>query len=115
VKILVLVTLKPDAPLEMVRAQLLEELHGSWSLYRSGILREVYATESAARIVFVMEAENAAAASANLAALPLVAAGLFDLQLMELRPFANWSILFAPEKIPYPADSIISDAPRPEL
>ncbi len=94
-KVLALVTLKPGTPLTEVRPQLLDELRGSWSLYRSGVLREVYATDSPTQVVFILEADTAAAASLQVSALPLVAAGLFDVQFIELRPFVNWSMLFS--------------------
>jgi hypothetical protein len=58
-------------------------------------LREVYATESPAQVVFVLEAETAGDASLHLSTLPLVAAGSFDVKLIELRPFVNWSMLFS--------------------
>ena len=92
-KILALVSLKEGVPLEQVRPELLAELKGSWALYTSGVLREAYLTESAARVAFVLEAVDVAAARAHLQRLPLVAKGLFDLQLHELRPFANWAML----------------------
>jgi hypothetical protein len=59
------------------------------------VLREAYATEDPKRVVFVMEADDAAAAKRQLAPLPLVAAGIFELECLELRPFVNWSMLFA--------------------
>ena len=74
---------------------LLDELRGSWSPYRSGVLREVYATESPAQIVFVLEADTAGAAASQVSVLPLVAAGAFDVKFIELRPFVNWSMLFS--------------------
>ncbi len=64
-------------------------------LYRSGVLREVYATESPTQVVFVLEAETAGAASLEVSAHPLIAAGAFDVKLIELRPFVNWSMLFS--------------------
>jgi hypothetical protein len=94
-KVLALLSLVPDAPLGTVRAELADELRGSWALYASGALREVYATEDPKRVVFVMEAEDAAAARRQLAPLPLVAAGMFNVDCLELRPFVNWSMLFA--------------------
>jgi hypothetical protein len=94
-KILALVTLKPGASLDQVRSRLLDELRGSWSPYRSGVLREVYATESPAQIVFVLEADTAGAAASQVSVLPLVAAGAFDVKFIELRPFVNWSMLFS--------------------
>jgi hypothetical protein len=94
-KVLALLSLVPEAQLGTVRAELANELRGSWALYASGSLREVYATEDPKRVVFVMEAEDAAAARRQLAPLPLVAAGMFNVECLELRPFVNWSMLFA--------------------
>jgi hypothetical protein len=94
-KVLVMLTLVPEAKPETVRVALAEELRGSWALYSSGVLREIYTTEDSRRVVFVMEADNAATATRLLAPLPLVAAGMFDMEFVELRPFVNWSMLFA--------------------
>jgi len=93
-KVLATLTLVPDAKLETVRAELASELRGSWALYASGVLREVYATEDPKRVVFVVEAEDSAAARRLLATLPLVAAGMFHIETLELRPFVNWAMLF---------------------
>jgi hypothetical protein len=95
-KVLAILTLKPEAKLETIRAELAHEIRGSWTLYASGVLREAYATEVPSRVVFVLEADNAEAAKRHLAPLPLVAAGTFQMEIVELRPFANWSVLFAP-------------------
>jgi hypothetical protein len=94
-KVLAMLTLVPEAKLETVRMELSAELRGSWALYSSGVLREIYATEDSRRVVFVLEADNAAAAKRLLESLPLVAAGMFDMELAELRPFVNWSMLFS--------------------
>jgi hypothetical protein len=95
-KVLAMLTLTPQAKLETVRAELANELKTSWALYASGALREVYATEDPKRVVFVLEADDTAGAKRLLAPLPLVAAGFFTLEFVELRPFVNWSMLFAP-------------------
>ncbi|HEY0801365.1 MAG TPA: hypothetical protein VGD54_11015 [Steroidobacteraceae bacterium] len=94
-KVLAILDLAPGVQLETVRAQLEGEIKCSWGLYASGALREVYATAIATRVVFVLESENQSAAEKNLRLLPLVAAGLFKIELIELRPFVNWSRLFA--------------------
>lgn len=96
-RILAILDLAPGAQPETVRAQLDRELKGSWALYASDVLREVYATPIATRVVFVLECESQAVAERHLAQLPLVAAGLFRIELIELRPFVNWSKLFAGE------------------
>jgi hypothetical protein len=68
---------------------------GSWRLFASGFLREAYATGAPTRVVFVLEAESSTAADTQLRKLPLVAQGRMLVELVELRPFVNWSMLFA--------------------
>jgi len=94
-KVLAILTMKPSASLETVRAELAGEIRGSWVLFASGVLREAYATDASSRVVFVIEVDDFAAAERHLARLPLIAAGLFQVEFMELRPFVNWSMLFA--------------------
>ena len=94
-KILAILDVSPGAPLEIIRATLANELKGSWALFASSVLREAYATATPTRVVFVLEAEDAAQAEEHLRKLPLVAAGHLNLDLVELRPFVNWSMLFA--------------------
>jgi hypothetical protein len=94
-KVLAIMTLKPEASLESVRAELANEIRGAWGLFSSGVLRETYATEIPSRVVFVIETDDRAAAEHHLARLPLIAAGMFHVEFMELRPFVNWSILFS--------------------
>jgi hypothetical protein len=93
-KILAVIALAPGAAMERVRAELVDELRASWSLYTSGVLREAYATDSPARVVFMLEAASVPEATELIAAMPLVAAGCLRFELTELRPFANWSRLF---------------------
>jgi len=95
VKILAILTLMPAVEPDTVRAELAEELKGSWALYVSGVLREVYATEDPKKVVFMVEAADAASAKQVLARLPMIAAGMFNMEFVELRPFVNWSMLFA--------------------
>jgi hypothetical protein len=94
-KILAIIDVKPDADLDSLRKQLPHELKGSWELFSGDVLREAYATATPTRVVFVLEAEGAPAAEAQLRRLPLVAGGLLQFELIELRPFVNWSMLFA--------------------
>jgi hypothetical protein len=58
-KVLAILTLKPEVKLDAVSAELANEIRGSWALYASGVLREAYATEVPSRVVFVIEAGNA--------------------------------------------------------
>ena len=94
-KILATLTLKAEAPPEAVRPRLVDELRGSWALYSKDVLREMYATDRPTRVVFILEAESGPSAAALLAELPLVAAGMFQVDVIELHPFVNWSLLFS--------------------
>ena len=89
-----MVDVAEGASLERIRAELTSELKASWALLSSDVLREAYATASPTRVVFVLETPDRASAEASLHTLPLVAAGLFEVDLIELRPFVNWSALF---------------------
>jgi hypothetical protein len=94
-KFIAIIDVVPGAPLERLRAELSNELKESWKLYAAGTLREAYATDAPTRVVFVLEAADAASAATDLGNLPLIRAGLLAYELIELRPFANWSLLFA--------------------
>ncbi len=92
-KILALVSLKNSVPLDHIRPHLVAELQGSWRLYSGDVIREAYLTESPSRVVFILEAPSSAEARVQLEKLPLVAEGVFEVVLVELRPFTNWSML----------------------
>jgi hypothetical protein len=94
-KVLAIIEVEPGGNIDRLRQELPHEIRESWALFASGILREAYATATPSRVVFVLEAENASGAEAHLRALPLVAAGLLRVELVELHPFVNWSALFA--------------------
>jgi hypothetical protein len=94
-KILTIINVSASADLSQLRQRLDEELQESWKLFAESIIREAYATDDPARIAFVLEAADIAAAQAQLGRLPLVKLGYFTLQFIELRPFTNWARLFA--------------------
>jgi hypothetical protein len=94
-KILAIIDVAPGSDISGIRTELPSELRGSWGLFSSGVLREAYATAAPTRVVFVLEAESTAEANAHLQKLPLVASGAMRIELVELRPFVNWSMLFA--------------------
>lgn len=94
-KVMAIIDLVPGADLAKVRALLSDELRASWRLYASDVLREAYATASPSRVVFVLEAASADDARARLEEMPLVRAKLLSIEIVELRPFANWAMLFS--------------------
>lgn len=94
-RVLAIVQMLPTADRGKVISQLNDELKASWKLFEQDVLREAYGTDIPGRVVFIFEASDITVAQAALNGLPLVQAGCFDVQLIELRPFANWSRLFA--------------------
>lgn len=94
-KCLAIIDVADKAPIDAIRAGLREELRHSWTLFVEGTLREAYATAKPTQIVFVLEVTGADEAASHLGRLPMIEAGIITFQLIELRPFANWSFLFA--------------------
>jgi hypothetical protein len=93
-KVLALVDLSATADRAEVFRRLNDELRESWKLFAGNIIREVYATSEPASVVFILEADDIAAAEATLKQLPLVQMGYFNVRCIELRPFSNWARLF---------------------
>jgi len=88
----------PDVGEHQFTPQLaIAEARRAWELHQTGTIRELYfrADESAA--VLVLECEDLAQASAALASLPLVAAGLIEFEILPLRAYPGFGRLFAPE------------------
>ena len=94
-KIIALIDVTHGVSIGTLRAEIANELKGSWELFASGVLREAYATATPSRLIFILETDSTARAKEHLRKLPLVAAGLLRHELIELRPFVNWAMLFA--------------------
>ena len=94
-KILAIIDVTPGASMERIRAEIKSEITGSWKLFSSGVLREAYSTSTPSRVIFVLEADDLKRATAHLRELTLVATGLLSVELVELRPFVNWSMPFS--------------------
>jgi hypothetical protein len=94
-KFLAIIDVVPGAPADKIRVELANEVREIWKRFCADSLREAYATEKPTRVVFVLEASDAGSAIADLDKLPLIEAGFLRHEVIELRPFANWSLLFA--------------------
>ena len=94
-KVLAIIDLAATADRAEVFCRLNEELGESWKLFSENVIREAYATGDPTRVVFVLETGDLAAAETALGSLPLVKDGHFTVEFIELRPFSNWSRLFA--------------------
>lgn len=69
------------------------ELHALWQLYREGTVREMYSPASFGAVL-VLETTSLASARSTLEKLPLVADEVMRLELIELRPFVAFEMLF---------------------
>jgi Muconolactone delta-isomerase len=70
------------------------EARAVWELCQAGLLREVYFRADRPDAVLVFEVADVAAARAAVDTLPLVAAGLIDFELVPLRPYPGFALLF---------------------
>jgi hypothetical protein len=70
------------------------EMRALWQLYCDGVVREMY-SPGRPGAVLVLETAGKQEAEAALAGLPLVAGGLIEFELTELRPFSACRVLFA--------------------
>jgi hypothetical protein len=71
-----------------------EEVAALWDLYRAGVVREMY-SPGGPGAVLVLETPGRAEAEAALATLPLTASGLIIFEVIELKPFTAFEVLFA--------------------
>ncbi len=69
------------------------ELRALWELYRSGTVREMYSPGNPGAVL-VLEADSVDTAQQLLAQLPLMANEIMTLELIELRSFAAFQMLF---------------------
>jgi hypothetical protein len=63
-------------------------------MYRAGLVREMYSPGGPGSVI-VLEADSAEDATSALAALPLVANKIIEFEVIELRPFAAFEMLFS--------------------
>jgi hypothetical protein len=95
-KIFVLARRHGEVRVEAIRPHIKAELEAVWRLYAQGVVREFYSrADQGGPAVLSVESDSVEAARQALGALPLVAMGLLDLELIPLAPFNNLSQLFA--------------------
>ncbi len=67
-----------------------------WSLYQSGVIRELYFRQDRSEAVLILECANAGEAQQLLNSLPLVQAGLISFDIVPLIPYTAFARLFTP-------------------
>lgn len=65
-----------------------------WGLQKQGVVREIWFTKADHRAVALLECAGAAEARRQLAALPLVRAGLIEFTVFELESYDGYERLF---------------------
>jgi hypothetical protein len=66
-----------------------------WPLWQTGVVRQMWFRQDSPQPVFLLEAADIAAARLALAALPMVQAQLFTVELVALRNFDAMQVLFS--------------------
>lgn len=96
----ILALLRPAAgkPLSNFASLALPEEQMLWPKYKAGVVREMYFQEQPMIIGLVVEASDHAAARTALADLPMVEAGLFDIECITLGPWLPLERLFAHDR-----------------
>ncbi|MFC1791516.1 superoxide dismutase [Gemmatimonadota bacterium] len=97
-KILAIDEFLPGVTLEQVGPYLKEEAAHAWDLYMKGTFREVYFRGDHPGAVLILECEDLREAEAVLASLPLVKANLIKFDLIPLKAFRPFELLFAEEE-----------------
>jgi muconolactone delta-isomerase len=85
----------PGATAERFQPLLKNEARRVWELLQSGVLREIYFHAEKHTAVLMLECAHAEEARNLLATLPLVQAGLIDLDLIPLVAYDGFARLFA--------------------
>ena len=89
---------KPGFSVEEFRPHLKAEATRVWELYQAGIIREIYFRADVSEAVLILECADVNEASAVLATLPLVEAGLISFDIIPLRPYPGFARLFEDEQ-----------------
>lgn len=97
-KLLCLDVPQPGATMEQYAPYMEAEARQGWSLFKSGLVRDIYFRQDRPGVAIIAEADSIQAARAALDEFPLAKAGLIAWDVIPLGPFTNWELLFAPAK-----------------
>ncbi len=95
-KIMALLTLATDANRDAFGPLLVPEEQALWAAYRQGILREWYFQAEPLAVTLIYESATTAEVEAEIAALPMVKAGLLDRRIVALGPWIPLEVMFDP-------------------
>lgn len=109
---LVLLTPTADADASQFEPYRIEEERRLWEQYASGVVRHMYFQERPLRVVLDFEADSRELVEAQLATLPMIAAGLFEIDIVQLGPWLPLAALFGEQM---PGAALVSARRRPVL
>ena len=93
-KILALESERPGATPQQFQQYAQVEARKVWDLQQAGIIREAYFRADRNEAVLVLECDDGAAARETLSTLPFVQAGLIVFELIPLRAYPGFELLF---------------------
>jgi len=91
---LITLAIRPDATPAEVEEVRAASSKAVWDLYMGGVLRELFARQDNAGVVFIAEAPYATTLSQQLAQIPFLQRGLLVGDAIALAPFADLSLAF---------------------
>ncbi len=92
---LVICRVKPGVPRKKVIGLIRAEAQAAWKLYESGLVREVHYIEDMSGAVLTIEAKDLDEVKKGIESLPMIQAGLLDLDYIPLKPYSAFGKLFA--------------------
>ena len=84
-----------DATADYLQPLLEAEARKVWKLHQEDFIREIYFRADMASAVLMLECENLVEAQRKLSALPLVAAGLVEFEMIPLTPYPGFARLWS--------------------
>jgi hypothetical protein len=74
----------------------MDEIRHGWASYKSGLIRDIYSRQDRPSVAIIAECVSVEEAKQAFSDLPLVKAGLIEIEAIPLGPFLNREFLFAP-------------------
>ncbi len=91
---LVLASPADGVAMEQVRPHIKAEAAALWAMYGAGQVRAIYSRGDRPGMVALLEADDAAAAEAAMAALPMARSGLLRVEVVPLKPYTVFEQAF---------------------
>jgi hypothetical protein len=94
VKFLVTLSIRPDASAAEIEQQRIPSSKILWDMHLAGVIREMYARQDNAGVVFIAESPDNETLSKQLSHIPFLQSGLLVGEAIALVPFADIALAF---------------------